>query len=155
LSGIGGENSVAKRGTKAQIDPNELERLAALHCTDEEIAAWFGISTRTVERHRKNPTFAETIARGRAKGKISLRRTQMRLAEQGNPALAIWLGKQLLGQVDHIAHDINSAQIMIVCPAGQREVATSLEPDTVTIDIGSRRGDCLPALPAGKLSNET
>jgi hypothetical protein len=150
-----GENSVAKRGTKALIDPNELERLAALHCTDEEIAAWFKVSTRTIERHRKDPAFAEIIARGRAKGKISLRRTQMRLAEQGNPALAIWLGKQLLGQVDHIAHDINSAQIMIVCPAGQREVATSVEPDTVTIDIGSRRGDCLPALPAGKLSNET
>src|SRR5882762_5025889 len=128
LSGIGGENSVAKRGTKAQIDPNELERLAALHCTDEEIAAWFGVTTKTIERRRKVGKFAEIMQRGKAKGKISLRRTQMRLAEQGNPALAIWLGKQLLGQVDHMAHDINSPQIVIVCPAGQQEVAASLEP---------------------------
>jgi hypothetical protein len=107
---------VAKRGIKAPIDPNELERLAALHCTDEEIAAWFGISTRTVERNRKDPAFAEIIARGRAKGKISLRRTQMRLAEQGNPALAIWLGKQLLGQTDHISHEVSGSNTFVLMP---------------------------------------
>src|SRR5882757_1497612 len=140
---------MARRGKLPAIDEAELEKLAMLHCSTEEIAAWFGVSTEAIEQRRKAGDFEKIMQRGKAKGKISLRRTQMRLAEQGNPALAIWLGKQLLGQVDHIAHDINSPQIMIVCPAGQREVATSLEPDTAIIDIGSRRGDCLPALPPG------
>ena len=40
------------------------------------------------------------MARGRAKGRISVRRGQMKLLESGNAAIAIWLGKQLLGQRD-------------------------------------------------------
>ena len=58
----------------AKIDLAELEKLAAMQCTDEEIAAWFGVNVRTIERKRKNPAFADTIHRGKAKGKISLRR---------------------------------------------------------------------------------
>ena len=34
------------------IDLNELEKLSQLQCTDEEVAAWFGVSTRTIERRR-------------------------------------------------------------------------------------------------------
>src|SRR5882724_217564 len=126
---------MARRGTAAAIDEAELEKLAMLHCSTEEVAAWFGVTTQAIERRRKTGNFDKIMRRGQAKGKISLRRTQMRLAEQGNPALAIWLGKQLLGQVDQVSHNINGPQIMIVCPAGQQEVSTSLEPDAVTIDI--------------------
>jgi hypothetical protein len=95
---------MAIQGRKARIDLGELEKLSALHCTDEEVAAWFGVSTKTVERRRKVRKFSDTMARGRAKGKISLRRMQLRLAEEGNPALAIWLGKQYLGQSDQVQH---------------------------------------------------
>ena len=35
---------------KARIDLVELEKLCAMQCTDEEIAAFFGVSTKTVER---------------------------------------------------------------------------------------------------------
>lgn len=38
--------------------------------------------------------------RGRAKGRISLRRAQMKLVEKGNAAMSIWLGKQWLNQRD-------------------------------------------------------
>jgi hypothetical protein len=41
---------------KAKIDLVELEKLCAMKCTDEEIAAFFGVSTKTVERRRKSPT---------------------------------------------------------------------------------------------------
>ena len=92
------------RGRKARIDLGELEKLSALQCTDEEVAAWFRVSIRTIERRRKERKFSETIARGRAKGKISLRRMQLRLAEEGNPALAIWLGKQYLNQTEQVQH---------------------------------------------------
>ena len=37
---------------------------------------------------------------GRAKGRISVRRMQMQLLEAGNATMAVWLGKQLLGQRD-------------------------------------------------------
>jgi hypothetical protein len=104
LSGKRKTKAMAIQGRKARIDLGELEKLSALQCTDEEVAAWFRVSTRTIERRRKERKFSETIARGRAKGKISLRRMQLRLAEEGNPALAIWLGKQYLGQTEQLQH---------------------------------------------------
>ena len=82
---------------RSDIDLVELEKLCQLSCTDEEIAAWFGTSTRTIERRRREPKFAEIMARGKAKGRISVRRMQMKLLEQGNATMGIWLGKQLLG----------------------------------------------------------
>ena len=85
---------------QAIVDLVELEKLCSLHCTDEEIAAWFGVSSRTIENRRKQPKFAEVMARGRAKGRISVRRSQLKLLDGGSAAMAIWLGKQLLGQRD-------------------------------------------------------
>src|SRR5437879_3890373 len=98
---------MAQRGTTAEIDLAELEKLAAMQATDEEISAWFGVTTRTIERRRKDPAFAEILERGKAKGKLNMRRAQLRLLEQGNPTMAIWLGKQYLGQTDEIRHDIH------------------------------------------------
>ena len=71
-----------------------------LHCTDEELAAFFTVSTRTIESRRRQPQFAEVMNRGKAKGRIAVRRQQMKLMEAGNAAMGIWLGKQLLGQRD-------------------------------------------------------
>jgi hypothetical protein len=92
-----------KAGRKAvQIDLIELEKLSSLHCTNEELADWFGVSTRTIETRRKRPEFAEAIQRGRSKGRISVRRAQMKMLESGNSTMGVWLGKQLLGQRDAI-----------------------------------------------------
>jgi hypothetical protein len=82
------------------IDLVELEKLCSLQCTDAEIAGFFGVSTRSIEKRRKQPKFADAMERGRVKGRISVRRAQMRLVEGGNGSVAIWLGKQLLGQRD-------------------------------------------------------
>ena len=90
----------------SEIDLIELEKLCQLSCTDEEIAAWFNTSTRTIERRRNEPKFAEIMARGKAKGRISVRRMQMKLLEQGNATMGVWLGKQLLGQRDQVANEI-------------------------------------------------
>ena len=83
-----------------EFDPVELEKLCSLNCTHEEIAAWFRCSVRTIEKLSKNPEFGELMARGRAKGRISVRRAQMKLLEAGNATMGVWLGKQLLGQRD-------------------------------------------------------
>jgi hypothetical protein len=46
---------------KAKIDLAELEKLCAMQCTDEEIAAFFGVSTKTVERRRKVQRFSDLM----------------------------------------------------------------------------------------------
>jgi hypothetical protein len=91
----------ARAGRKpVELDLVELQKLCTLQCTNEEIAAWFNCSVRTVETYSKKPEFAEVMQRGRAKGRISVRRAQMKLLESGNATMGVWLGKQLLGQRD-------------------------------------------------------
>jgi hypothetical protein len=85
---------------KAKIDLTELEKLCGMQCTDEEIAAFFGVSTRTIERRRKVPKFRELMDQGRAKGRISVRRSLFRQAAKDNIAAAIFLSKNLLGYRD-------------------------------------------------------
>jgi len=92
---------------RVNMNPAELEKLCALQCTDEEIAAWFGVSTRTIERRRKVVQFAEAMERGKAKGKISLRRNLWRLCSQGNVAAAIFLSKNLLGYRDVVNNELS------------------------------------------------
>ncbi len=83
------------------IDLEELEKLSFLHCTDEELAGWFGCTTRTIENRRKDSAFRQAMERGKSRGRISLRRIQLRLAEE-SASMAIWLGKQLLNQRDPV-----------------------------------------------------
>jgi len=124
---------MAKRGTPAKIDLVELERLSAMQCTDEEVGAWFGVTTRTIERRRKNAKFAEVMNRGRAKGRISVRRAQLKLLEAGNATMGVWLGKNILGQVDEIRHELFgniSTKLQLVIPrdlqAAQPDAAPAL-----------------------------
>src|SRR5580765_8355095 len=52
----------------------------------------------------RNQTRPDHLARtsgvGSGQGPVSVRRMQMALLEKGNPTMAIWLGKNLLGQSD-------------------------------------------------------
>lgn len=114
-----GSQTLPSRGgrPRAEIDLAELEKLSALQCTDEEIAAWFGVTERTIENRRKEPAFAEVMARGKARGRISVRRQQMKLLEEGNATMGVWLGKQLLGQMDQVAVQ-NNVQVAVLLPNG-------------------------------------
>src|SRR5438270_9997015 len=88
-----------------QIDLVELEKLCSLHCTLQEIADWFKVSVRTIETRRKRPEFAAAMQTGYSKGRISVRRAQMKMLESGNGSMGIWLGKQLLGQRDVVTNE--------------------------------------------------
>lgn len=94
---------MAKRGRKRiEIDYIEFEKLCGLQCTLGEIAAWFQTSEDTIERRVKEhykKNFADVYKKYSSTGKISLRRYQFTLAKK-YPAMAIFLGKQLLGQRD-------------------------------------------------------
>ena len=90
---------------ESKIDLVELEKLCGMQCTDEEVAAFFGVSTRTVERRRRVERFREVRERARAKGRVSVRRNLFRLASNGNVAAAIFLAKNLLGYRDVVANE--------------------------------------------------
>ena len=85
---------------EAKIDLAELEKLCGMQCTDEEIAAFFGVSIRTIIRRRQVAKFRDIMEQGRAKGRVSVRRNLFRLANAGNIAAAIFLAKNLLGYKD-------------------------------------------------------
>jgi hypothetical protein len=125
---------------RANIDLDQLERLCQLQATDEEIAHFFGLSVRTIERRRLEPEFAAIMARGRAKGRISVRRLQMKLLEEGNATIGVWLGKNVLGQTDQLV--ITGAPVIIVAPTPQMTEANQdlIEGGTV-IDIVPSRYD--------------
>lgn len=67
---------------KQEFDLKEVEKLAVMQCTDEEIAAFLDTSVDTIRR-RKNEggAFAGSYEKGKANGKISLRRTQWNAAQ--------------------------------------------------------------------------
>lgn len=95
----GGKRDGAGRKS-ANIDLGELEKLCGLQCTDEDLAAYFGVTVRTIERRRQKPAVAAAMERGRAKGRLSVRRSLFAQAANGNIAASIFLAKNLLGYRD-------------------------------------------------------
>lgn len=90
------------RPVTIEIDWKLFEQLCYIQCTQSEIASFFKIDEDSLRSHvQKNygETYSECYKRFSNGGKSSLRRTQFRLAEK-NTAMAIWLGKQYLGQSD-------------------------------------------------------
>lgn len=99
-------NKKPRLGRPPIIVLEELEKLCRLQCTQEEIAAFFGITVSAVEKAGRKKKYRDVMERGRSEGRMSLRRAQFKLAcEEGNATMQIWLGKQLLGQQDKITHD--------------------------------------------------
>ena len=96
---------MAKTGRpRKEIDIKQFESLCGMMCTEEEIAGFFDCSVDTIENWSKRTygeTFSEVYKKKSTTGKISLRRAQFRLAEK-SAAMAIFLGKNYLGQTDHM-----------------------------------------------------
>lgn len=87
---------------RKEISEEQFKKLCGIQCTEEEIASFFDCSVDTIERwcaRELGMKFAEAYKRFSANGKISLRRWQYNMAEH-NCSMAIWLGKQWLGQRD-------------------------------------------------------
>ena len=81
---------------KKIVPPPEVQKLAALGCTNRDIANFFGIEESNVSRH-----FAAEITKGREELKISLRRAMLDNACRNmNAAVQIFLAKNLLGMSD-------------------------------------------------------
>jgi hypothetical protein len=77
-----------------ELDPKKIKTLASYGCTQEEIAAVMNCSVDTLARR-----YAEAMREGRNARNGGLRMKQFRLADT-SAAMAIFLGKQYLGQSD-------------------------------------------------------
>lgn len=95
---------MARPSKIATIDQIQFEKLCGLQCSKGEIAGFFDVSEDSIDRYcKKNygESFAVVLSKKSAQGKISLRRAQFKLAER-SAAMAIFLGKNYLGQKDNI-----------------------------------------------------
>ena len=98
---------------KNSIHQEEFEKLCQLQCTQEDICNFFNVSVETLRTWCKKTygcTFKEIFSQKREGGRVSLRATQFRLA-QNSPAMAIWLGKQYLEQRDVKAIEVTGDTI--------------------------------------------
>ena len=83
------------RPKKYKINGEEITKLASLHCTNMEIAEFFGCDESLIRK-----SYSEYLTKGRAEMKLRLRQLQWKSAEKLNAVMLIWLGKQILGQSD-------------------------------------------------------
>lgn len=74
-----------------------IEALASVQCTHDEIAACLHTTKDTLYAKHNIDAFSTAYEKGQEHGKMSLRRSQFQLAKV-NPTMAIFLGKQYLGQ---------------------------------------------------------
>ena len=104
------KQSGCKKGMHgAKIDKVQFEKLCALMCREDEICDFFGVSHDTLNRWAKDNygcTYYQASKKCSAVGKISLRRIQFKQAET-YPVMAIWLGKQILGQTEKVEAEVN------------------------------------------------
>lgn len=97
---------------RIDIDYKQLDKLLGLQSTLKECAFYFDCSEDTIERaikRDKGMSFNEYREIKRQAGFISLRRNQFQLAEK-NPSMAIFLGKNYLGQTDKFENNIQMTQ---------------------------------------------
>lgn len=85
--------------TEATIE--RVHGLGKIQATTRECADYFGVNEVTWIAFKKRcPEIEVAYQQGSGAGRISLRRKQVEEALKGNPTMLVWLGKQMLGQVD-------------------------------------------------------
>ncbi len=134
LNGRFTKNNNAAR-IPVEIDWKQAGFLCQIHCTKEEVGAFFGLSVRTLERRCESDLgipFADFYTQKREVGRISLRRSQYlsAMGEKGKTVtrtihrdgtvletekeeyilppsipMQIWLGKNQLGQKNEVSID--------------------------------------------------
>lgn len=78
------------------VPPDQVEELAALGCTNTEIANFYGVTEQTLRYN-----FSDNLIKGREELKIKLRRAMLKNAcINMNAAVQIFLAKNILGMSD-------------------------------------------------------
>ena len=93
---------------RKKINKKQFESLCAIQCTQAEKCSVLDVCEDTLLKWCKETykmSFSEIYKQKRELGCMSLRRKQMELALSGNPAMQIFLGKNLLRQSDNPVQD--------------------------------------------------
>lgn len=91
---------------KKEIDKKQFEFMCGIQCTKDEICGILDIDEKTLTRWCKDTYdmgFSDIYKKKCQVGLMSLRRTQFKLAEK-SASMAIFLGKQYLGQKDKLEY---------------------------------------------------
>ena len=121
---------------KKIINQKQFESLCAIQCTEEEICAVLDVCNDTLDTWCMNTykkRFSTVFREKRVGGKASLRRMQWKLAET-NPSMAIFLGKNMLGQSDRPEQE-NTADKIIQGMATLIESMSKIEPNRSIEDL--------------------
>lgn len=105
-----------KRKSYKEIDQKTFESLASMFCTVEEICAVLNVGSPTLNKWTQETyglSASEAIKERAYVGKASLRRIQFKQAES-TPVMAIFLGKQYLGQSDDPNKPKEDAKIQVI-----------------------------------------
>lgn len=107
---------------------NQITGMAAIFCTKSEVCAVLRVSRPTLDRFfADNPEVLAAYEDGFGAGQMSLRRKQFKLADK-NAAMAIFLGKNYLGQSDKL--DLNhGGEVGMTVTVKRFTPETSPEPD--------------------------
>lgn len=130
-------NGKAGRPEK-EIKKIDFEKLCALQCTQQEICDFFECDHKTLTKWCKRTykkEYSQVYAEKKVGGKISLRRLQFRLAEK-SAAMAIFLGKNILGQSDFPEND-NTDEVAAKANAQIQSLADLINNPVEDIDIES------------------
>jgi hypothetical protein len=108
---------------KIEFDLEEVYEFSKDYCSFIELSHMFNCSLTTIQdRYKHDPEFKSAVDRGRLEAIKGLRRKQLDMAMDGNTQMAIWLGKQILGQTDKQEIDqlsrVEPISIEIVNPDG-------------------------------------
>lgn len=116
---------------KIEIDWKQVNSLLEIQCTGKEVASVLDISYNTLERRCKEVygiNYEDWSAVKRQTGHASLRRMQWKAAEKGNTTMLIWLGKQVLGQMDRpIEHGEHTKEGFILQIEPAQKTAATVE----------------------------
>lgn len=94
------------------IDPDQVYRLAEIHCTVKEIASILNCSEDTIFER-----FSDTLHRGWNHGQMSLKRKMHKIAldDEGDGKMLIWLSKQRCAYKEQQPEDATQINFNVFC----------------------------------------
>lgn len=98
---------VQGKGTKPILELTDdgvkyVEKLFAMNCSTEEVATDLGVTTSVLLNRLNRDKVARARERGQDRFRMEIRQQQRNILKRGDSRMAIWLGKQYLGQTDKV-----------------------------------------------------
>ena len=87
-----------------------IEKMFAMNCSLEEVAADLDVSTATLLNRENREKVDRARIRGHERFLTEIRQQQRAILKRGDSRMAIWLGKQYLGQTDKVEASVQVEQ---------------------------------------------